>query len=663
MAEGPLGRLVDQIARVARPEDDGAGDGMLLRRFADEGDHVAFELLMERHGPMVWGVCRRVLSPADADDAFQATFLVLVRKAAGVVKQSSIASWLHGVAYRVALRARTAERGRKEREARHAPPEAGEPPDIGLREVLDEELSRLPEQYRAPLVLCYLEGKTNDEAAALLGWTRGTVAGRMSRAREMLRVRLERRGLTLPAALPALAAPAALTSSTIMAVKAGASLAGPAAALADGVIRSMFLKKLTAAGLVLAAALSGAGLVFLWARPGPEGKPTPKTGGPPAAVKAPSKADLAAAVKGNTAFAFALYDKLKAEKGNLFFSPFSISTALAMTHAGARGDTADEMAKALSLTLPQERLHPAMGALARGLDTADRKAGHKLTIANALWTHKGYPFKPEYLALNKEHYGAPTHEADFVGDLEGARKAINAWVEKRTADKIKEILKPGVLREDTRLVLANAIHFKGEWKRKFDKKETKPDDFHLDAKTKVKVPLMYQKGEFPFFWGDECRGAELAFRGDQVSMVVLIPDEVDGLPALEKALTPAKLAEWLKEAMPFPGLNVTLPRFKFTWGGRLNDPLAALGMKKAFDPASADFSGLEGSKGFCIGPAVHKAAIEVNEDGAEAAAATIIGGIGGLPPEIKGDRPFLFLIRDRRTGSILFMGRVADPRG
>jgi serpin B len=661
MADEGLGKLVGQLIRVARPGGEGeACDGLLLRRFVEAGDQAAFEELLHRHGPMVLGVCRRVLPHADADDAFQATFLVLARKAGSVARQESVAAWLHGVALRVALRARVSEQSRKLRERALPPPAPTPPPEMDLREEVDHELALLPEKYRAPLVLCYLEGKTNDEAAALLGWTRGTVAGRLSRAREILRQRLQRRGTTLPALAPAPAVPAALASSTLSSAVAGTSLAGPAATLADGVIRAMFVKKLTLAGLFLALALTGAGLTYVWSRP--EEKPPPRADGPGAPAKAPSKADLAAAVKDNTSFAFALYSQLRSEKGNLFFSPFSISSALAMTQAGARGDTADEMARALQSSLPSDRLHPALGALTRGLDTGGKKAGHKLSLANALWAQKGYPFKPEFLAFNKEHYGAPTFEADFVNNLDGERKAINAWVEKKTEEKIKEILTPGTLQKATRLVLANAIHFKGAWKYKFDPKKTKPGQFHLDGKRKVKVPMMYQKGEFPFFYGDDCRGAELPFQGGQMSMVVLIPDEVEGLAALEKALTPAKLSEWLKGAMPFPGLNVTLPRFKLTWGARLNDHLAALGMKKAFNPAQADFSGLEESKGFCIGPVIHKAAIEVNEEGAEAAAATIVGGFGGLPPEILADRPFLFLIRDRKTGSILFLGRVVDPR-
>jgi serpin B len=378
-------------------------------------------------------------------------------------------------------------------------------------------------------------------------------------------------------------------------------------------------------------------------------------------------ADKAAAAKGDNEFALDVYAQLRGEEGNLFFSPYSISTALAMTYAGARGQTADEMAKTLHFTLDQEHLHPAMGALIRELNDPGKPSGYQLSVANALWGQKGQPFRKDFLDLTRTDYGAGLHEVDFARATEAARKTINTWVEQQTRDKIKELLKPGILDPDTRLVLTNAIYFKGDWVYQFDKKRTHQADFHVTEKQTVQVPLMSmtnEKGEFKYLKGDDFQALELPYAGKHLAMVLFLPDKLDGLAEFEKGLTAAKLDGWIGQLKPTKEVFVALPKFKMTKEFSLKDMLTKMGMRQAFDPDKADFSGIDGSRDLYISAVIHKAFVDVNEEGTEAAAATAVvikPTAVRLTPRFQADHPFLFLIRDNRSGSILFLGRVADP--
>ncbi len=395
----------------------------------------------------------------------------------------------------------------------------------------------------------------------------------------------------------------------------------------------------------------------------------------PAARPKTTPADFAAAVKGNNRFALDLYSRLAAEKKgkNFFCSPFSVSSALAMTAAGARGKTAAQMKKALRFTLKDENLHPAIGALVYDLNAAGEKDKFQLSVANALWGGKGHRFLPAFVSLNKQCYGAGLNTVDFKKDTEGARKTINSWVEKQTGDRIKELLARGILDKSTRLVLTNAVYFKGDWISKFEKKETKDAPFHLTARKSVKVPTMFQDGVFGYRKEKGFKLLELPYVGRQLSMIVLLPEEVDGLAALEKALTAKKLDDWIDHVYP-RRVKIYLPRFRMTSAFSLAKPLAALGMIDAFT-MKADFSGMDGlapdnPDSLFISAVVHKAFVEVNEEGSEAAAATAVvmrpkngSSHGPPPPEVfRADHPFLFLIRDRKSGSILFIGRAANPK-
>jgi len=384
---------------------------------------------------------------------------------------------------------------------------------------------------------------------------------------------------------------------------------------------------------------------------GPEGLPGARS----------QEADVSAVVKGDNEFAFDLYGRLRHHDGNLFFSPNSISTALAMTYAGARGDTADEMARALHFTLPPEQLHPAFGALVRELNGAGRKRGYQLSVANALWGRKGYGFKDDFLRLARANYGGGLREVDFARNAEGARKEINSWVEKQTREKIKDLLKPSDVTPGTPLILTNAIYFKGDWLSPFKKEQTRDEPFAIGGGTRVTARMMHQTAKFRYHDSGTTQVLELPYAGKELSMVVLLPKAVEGLADLESSLTADRVAGWLSRLRE-QEVVVSLPRFQTTAEFRLRDQLSALGMRRAF--TNADFSGITDKEGLSISDVIHKAFVDVNEEGTEAAAATAVISRGLSPskqPVFRADHPFVFLIRDTRHGSVLFLGRVVNP--
>jgi serpin B len=373
-----------------------------------------------------------------------------------------------------------------------------------------------------------------------------------------------------------------------------------------------------------------------------------------------------ALVDGNTAFACDLYAQLKASPGNLFFSPYSISTALAMTYAGARGNTEAQMARVLHFGKNQPGLHSSFGALQRQLNQARKQKGIELSVANALWAQQGHPFLPAFLNIGKDQYQANLNLADFQTHAEAARREINGWVAQKTKDKIQDILPPGSLDALTRLVLANAIYFKGVWAEPFPKAETSPQPFHLTADHQTDAPLMHHLDEVKYMETDDFQALELPYRGNLLSMVILLPRQIDGCRQLEDRLTPALLSDSLAR-MKKQKVDIFLPRLKMESSFALNDTLARMGMSDAFDDLKADFSGMDGTRRLFISGVFHKAWVEVNEEGTEAAAATIVMVAGHAmekppPPRpvFRADHPFIFCIRDTRSGSLLFLGRLAD---
>jgi serpin B len=375
----------------------------------------------------------------------------------------------------------------------------------------------------------------------------------------------------------------------------------------------------------------------------------------------------AAVVDGNNEFAVALYGKLRSQSGNLFFSPESVSTALAMTYAGARGDTASEMAKTLRFTLPPDQLHPAMGALLEGLNASHD--GYQLRVANALWAQQDYKFRDDFLKLTESDYGAGLNQVDFRGATEVARLTINQWVEQKTENKIKDLLKPGVLSPATRLVLTDAIYFKADWQTQFHKEATTVEDFHLAPAQTIKAPLMHKTGGYNYFNGGTFQIVEIPYKSRDLSMIIFLPKDVDGLSAFEQSLTASNMQKWLSQLKPVSRVIVTFPKFKVTQQFELGGVLGAMGMPSAFKLGAADFSGMTGNRELFISAVIHKAFVDVDEAGTEAAAATAVAMVGMAmrapdptpPTEFRADHPFVFLIRDNRSGSILFMGRVTDP--
>ena len=371
-------------------------------------------------------------------------------------------------------------------------------------------------------------------------------------------------------------------------------------------------------------------------------------------------------VAGNTAFGCDLYGQLRAEAGNLFLSPFSISTALALAAAGARGKTLEEMEKVLHLPASAPK---AFGAVLKSLnDEPDpKKRGFALSTANALWAQQGYPWRPEYKKLAADDFGAGLFDVDFKTAAEAARATINAWVEKETREKIKDLLPRGSVTGMTRLVLTNAIYFKGDWRDKFKKEQTKDLPFTTADGKKADAPLMHRVGRYLYAETDGYQVLDLPYAGNRVSMTVVLPRKPDGLPAVEKELTGEKLAAVLKGLRPEKEVHVHLPKFKVEKAFTLNAPLKALGMKSAFD--GADFGGMHtGGEQLDISAVIHKAFVDVNEEGTEAAAATGVviattsAPVPAKPKYFRADRPFLYLIRDQKTASVLFMGRLSEPK-
>jgi serine protease inhibitor len=457
------------------------------------------------------------------------------------------------------------------------------------------------------------------------------------------------------------------------------------------------------------------------------------------------KAPANYAVTANSDFAIDLYRQLSQGNpdGNLFFSPYSISSALAMAAEGARGQTALEMGQALRFPAAARRigddaqlipwntslLHTGMAQLTGRLEKAQKPVPQEITdkvaelrkqieasyargnallktrptgwlhqrldelqksaklkdelaevlshvdqyevhVANALWGEKSHPFLPSYVQTIHGFYKTGgLFSVDFKNNPETARQEINAWVEKQTADKIKDLLSLGSVDPNTRLVLTNAIYFLGNWTNKFDAKSTSDQDFSVSSTEKVKAPLMHQLHNYRYWANNSLQVLELPYKGGDLAMLVLLPRQADGLAAVEKSLSAASIGKARAKLQP-ENVDAYLPKFKLHASFELNGPLTALGMKQAFVAGKADFAGIDGGEGLLyISRVIHRAFVDVNERGTEAAAATVVHHVLGLPavpahPVVfRADHPFLFLICDNHSGSVLFLGRMTNPKG
>lgn len=399
----------------------------------------------------------------------------------------------------------------------------------------------------------------------------------------------------------------------------------------------------------------------------------PSSKKPPAAIHEPSpafpelSASLSSLVRGQNAFALDLYARLRDASGNLFYSPFSISTALAMTYAGARGETERQMAGVLHFDLPREELHAACGELAFEMQANALKHRNSLFIANAIWGQLDFAFLDAFTGILRDRYGSELHAVDFREHAERICGEINAWVARKTEDKIQNLIGDPAMLEGALLVLVNAIYFKGDWAVPFEPQLTRPGDFHGPKGKRAAASFMLQCKTVPYYETPDYQAVELPYAGGEMALAVLLPRTADGLEAFERTLTPSEWEAVLR-GLRHERVAVTLPKFKTTRDFSLGDALKAMGMPAAFEDG-ADFSGMSGRPDLKISRVIHKAFVEVNEKGTEAAAATAVlmmyaTGIPAAQPEpkiFKADRPFVFLIRDRRTGAILFAGRMTEP--
>lgn len=376
--------------------------------------------------------------------------------------------------------------------------------------------------------------------------------------------------------------------------------------------------------------------------------------------------DRSALVGGLNGFAFDLYQQLRGTGGNLFYSPYSISTAFGMAYAGAQGETAQQIADAFNFTLPQGRLHETANALSRDLTGRTVEYGEEnvpftLNVANSQWGQRDLYFLPGFVDTLTVNYGAGMRLLDFRADPNGSREKINGWVSDRTNGKIPELFAPGMISNLTRLVLANAIYFNARWQNPFPENLTENGVFTLLDNTEVAVPMMLQEAMFPYAAGSDYVAVRLPYWCD-VSMVIIMPS-ADNFQGFENSLDAGKLSQ-VENSLQTSNLLLKMPKFSFGADINLKDVLYSMGVTAPFTE-EADFSGITGDRSLFIGEAVHKAFVSVDEKGTEAAAATGIGmEIIGIPPSpisVTINHPFLFFIEDDATGAILFMGRVLNP--
>jgi len=378
--------------------------------------------------------------------------------------------------------------------------------------------------------------------------------------------------------------------------------------------------------------------------------------------------DLTMLVNGNSDFTFDLYQALNKEDDNIFYSPYSMSLALAMTYAGARGETEQQMANALHFILPQDRLHPAFNSLDLELSQRGEGAqgkdgeGFRLNIINAIWGQKDYEFLTTFLDILAENYGAGLRLLDFISAPDESRLTINNWVSDQTEGRIEDLIPQGLINELTRLVLTNAIYFNAAWQYPFSEDMTEDGPFYLLDEGEVTIPMMRQTESFGYAEGEGYQAVELPYDGGELSMVILLPQS-DQFEAFEGSLDTQRVDSIVK-ALELKQVALTMPQFEFESSFSLREILAMMGMPVAFSEG-ADFSGMTGNRDLFIADVVHKAFVSVDEAGTEAAAATAVvmelTAVPETPAKVTIDHPFIFLIRDVETGTILFVGRVVNP--
>jgi serpin B len=395
----------------------------------------------------------------------------------------------------------------------------------------------------------------------------------------------------------------------------------------------------------------------------------------PRDVEPPTREQASAFAESSNAFGFAIYGAARGDaEGNFAISPASITLAFDMVYGGARGETAAEMARVMGISGDPAEVHDAAGRVLARWNDPDREA-YELRVVNRLFGEQTFRFEQDYLTLTRTEYAAPFEGVDFLNDPDTQRVHINQWVADQTAERINDLLPPPAITSDTRLVLVNAVYFLGTWVEQFDPDDTADEPFTMADGSTANVPLMRQTTRLKHARLDGVTVVELPYRGGQpgapdLVMDLIIPDEPSGLDAVESRLSNEVFSRWV--AAPRPGqVRIVMPRFEMKAKLTLADHLKSLGMRLAFDETAADFTGIgrppEPDMRLYISQAFHQTFVKVDEEGTEAAAATaVVMALGGGPPpepiEIRADQPFLFAIREPRSNTILFMGRVVDPR-
>ncbi|MGP8214694.1 MAG: serpin family protein [Bacteroidia bacterium] len=376
-----------------------------------------------------------------------------------------------------------------------------------------------------------------------------------------------------------------------------------------------------------------------------------------------SAQSITTTVNGNNEFAFKLFAEINNGSHNLFYSPFSISSALAMTYAGAREETEMQMSKVLCFGKQQDSLNTNFEKIINGIES-DTASGLRLNIANSLWVQKKYQFLDSYFDIVKTNYLSELNNVDFATETEKTRNEINGWVEQKTNYKIKDLLPEKSISSNTELVLVNALYFKGEWTYKFSEKATRKDIFHLNENDTVSADFMNIMEYYNYYQDEKFQVVELPYKGNKVSMIVFLPVKKDNMKSADKEFDYKYYTSAIKSLKP-EKVRLSLPKFNTTESFDLGDTLKKMGMPMAFSPL-ADFSGMTGKKGLFISKILHKSFIDVNEEGTEAAAATaVVMKMTATRPSpfkvFKADHPFMFILRDNTTGGILFMGEIINP--
>lgn len=389
----------------------------------------------------------------------------------------------------------------------------------------------------------------------------------------------------------------------------------------------------------------------------------PTASAPPPIAEAATPAESAEAALANRAFGIDLYRQLAAKPGNLILSPISLAGAFGPVAAGAQGETREAIGRVLRFPASDAELHPRLGGLLRALES--QSEGARVSIANALWLMQGYALKPAFVEVARTNYDAEVESLDFRNGAASAGR-INAWVERETNNRIRNLIDPGSLDVLTRVVVTNAVHFLGDWAQPFNSARTRPEPFHLADGDTRNVPMMSSNRHTRYTQAGPVELLELPYKGGRLAMVVILPKERGGLAAIEANLTDGQLDSWLQQldSDGGRGMLVQIPKVQIEGSYQLNAPLKAMGMAVAFDSRRANFRGIAENEQLFISQVVHKTFLRVDERGTEAGAATAVeiqAESSAEPPTFRADHPFLLLIRDKPTGAVLFLGRIAAP--